>query len=344
MGGRLNTSLWYILFTILLAILFLTNLWYGSVMIPWDDVLNSLFRSEDQSTYGIIVKQYRLPQAITAMITGMGLSVAGLLLQTLFRNPLAGPSVLGISSGASFGVAIALIAGGGLGVSLLGSSGIFTGLIVIFAALLGALIVLLLILYASNHIGNIVTVLIIGIMIGYAVSALVGVLQFFSRAEELHAYVLWGLGSFSKTSLSQSVFLLIIGVVGILSSLLIIKPLNAILLGDKYAKSVGVNTKRLQTIVIMISGFLIAITTAFTGPIAFIGLAVPHLARNFFQTSNHRVLLPAIVLMGGALTLLCNLIAKMPGYDTSLPINAVTSFIGAPIVIWVIIKRGRVKK
>jgi len=344
MGGRLNTSFWYILFTIVLAILFLTNLWYGSVMIPWDDVLNSLFRSEDQSTYGIIVKQYRLPQAITAMITGMGLSVAGLLLQTLFRNPLAGPSVLGISSGASFGVAIALLAGGSLGVSLLGSSGIFTGLIVIFAALLGALIVLLLILYASNHIGNIVTVLIIGIMIGYAVSALVGVLQFFSRAEELHAYVLWGLGSFSKTSLSQSVFLLIIGVVGILSSLLIIKHLNAILLGDKYAKSVGVNTKRLQTIVIMISGFLIAITTAFTGPIAFIGLAVPHLARNFFQTSNHRVLLPAIVLMGGALTLLCNLIAKMPGYDTSLPINAVTSFIGAPIVIWVIIKRGRVKK
>jgi len=344
MGGRLNNSFWYILFTILLAILFLTNLWYGSVMIPWDDVLNSLFRSEDQSTYGIIVKQYRLPQAITAMITGMGLSVAGLLLQTLFRNPLAGPSVLGISSGASFGVAIALLAGGSLGVSLLGSSVIFTGLVVIFAALLGALIVLLLILYASNHIGNIITVLIIGIMIGYAVSALVGVLQFFSRAEELHAYVLWGLGSFSKTSLSQSVFLLIIGVLGILSSLLIIKPLNAILLGDKYAKSVGVNTKRLQTIVIMISGFLIAITTAFTGPIAFIGLAVPHLARNFFQTSNHRVLLPAIVLMGGALTLLCNLIAKMPGYDTSLPINAVTSFIGAPIVIWVIIKRGRVKK
>ena len=151
-------------------------------------------------------------------------------------------------------------------------------------------------------------------------------------------------GSFSKTSLSQSVFLMIIVVVGILSSLLIIKPLNAILLGDKYAKSVGVNTKRLQTIVILISGFLIAITTAFTGPIDFIGLAVPHLARNFFQTSNHRVLLPAIIVMGGALTLLCNLIAKMPGYDTSLPINAVTSFIGAPIVIWVIIKRGRVKK
>ena len=313
-------------------------------MIPWDDVLNSLFQSEDQSTYGIIVKQYRLPQAITAMITGMGLSVAGLLLQTLFRNPLAGPSVLGISSGASFGVAIALLAGGGLGVSWLGSSGIFSGLIVIFSALLGALIVLLLILYASNHIGNIVTVLIIGIMIGYAVSALVGVPQFFSRAEELHASVLWGLGSFSKTSLSQSVFLVITGVVGILSSLLIIKPLNAILLGDKYAKSVGVNTKRLQTIVIMISGFLIAITTAFTGPIAFIGLAVPHLARNFFQTSNHRVLLPAIILMGGALTLLCNLIAKMPGYDTSLPINAVTSFIGAPIVIWIIIKRGKIKK
>jgi cobalamin transport system permease protein len=335
---------WHLFFIGMLVILFLANLWYGSVVIPWEKVTDALLRTETGTTYSVIVNEYRLPQAITAMITGMALSVTGLLLQTLFRNPLAGPSVLGISSGASFGVAVALLSGGAFNLSVLFVSGFYSEIFLIFSALTGAIIVLLAILYVSNHIGNIVTVLIIGIMIGYAVSALVGVLQFFSRAEELHAYILWGLGSFSKTNFSQSLFLLVIGLIGILAALLIMKPLNAILLGDKYAKSVGVNTKRLQTVVIAISGFLIAISTAFTGPIAFIGLAVPHLARNFYQTSNHRILLPATIWMGGALTLLCNLIAKLPGYDTSLPINAVTSFIGAPIVIWVIAKRGRVKK
>jgi iron complex transport system permease protein len=344
MLNKRKRIIWHFVFIGLLVILFLANLWYGSVFISWDEVWKALFGSEHGSTYSVIVNEYRLPQAITAMITGMALGVTGLLLQTLFRNPLAGPSVLGISSGASFGVAIALLAGGAFGSNFFSASGFYSEIFLIFSALAGAVIVLLAILYASNHIGNIVTVLIIGIMIGYAVSALVGVLQFFSRAEELHAYVLWGLGSFSKTNLSQSLLLLIVGLVGILASFTIMKPLNAILLGDKYAKSVGVNTKRLQTIVIAVSGFLIAISTAFTGPIAFVGLAVPHLARNFFQTSNHRILLPAAIWMGGVLTLLCNLIAKLPGYDTSLPINAVTSFIGAPIVIWVIAKRGRIKK
>lgn len=335
---------WYLIFSILLLVLFLSNLWYGSIVIPWFDVLKTIFGSHELSTYHVIITQYRLPQAITATSTGMSLGVAGLLLQTLFRNPLAGPSVLGISSGASFGVAIALLAGGFFGVNLIESANMFSELLVIFASLAGALIILLIILFVSNRVGNIIIVLIIGIMIGYAVSALVGVLQFFSRAEELHAYVLWGLGSFSKTNFSQSVLLLIIGIFGVLSGFLFVKPLNAILLGDKYAKTVGVDTKQLQTFVILISGLLIAVTTAFTGPIAFIGLAIPHLARNFFHTSNHRILLPAVILMGGILTLLCNLIAKLPGYDTSLPINAVTSFIGAPIVIWVIIQRGKIKR
>jgi iron complex transport system permease protein len=336
--------IWHFMFIGLLLILFLANLWYGSVVIPWEEVMKSLFATDQTNTYSIIVNEYRLPQAITAMATGMSLGVVGLLLQTLFRNPLAGPSVLGISSGASFGVALALLAGSVFNLNMFAFSGIYNEFFLIMAALAGATVVLLAILYVSNHIGNVVTVLIIGIMIGYAVSALVGVLQFFSRAEELHAYVLWGLGSFSKTNLSQSLMLLVIGLAAIASGILIIKPMNAILLGDKYARSVGVNTKRLQTIVIVISGILIAVSTAFTGPIAFIGLAVPHLARNFYQTSNHRILFPATILMGGALTLLCNLIAKLPGYDTSLPINAVTSFIGAPIVIWVIAKKGRVKK
>ena len=345
MPARINTSLWFLIFTVLLVVLFLANLWYGSVLIQWKDVWLSLFGSTDISTTSkVIIVEYRLPQAITAMTTGMALGIAGLLLQTLFRNPLAGPSVLGISSGASLGVALVVLLGGAFNVDLMGASNILSELGVVLAALIGALFVLFVILFVSNRIGNVVTVLIIGIMIGYAVSAVVGVLQFFSRAEELHAYVLWGLGSFSKTNNNQAVFLLISIGIGIAISVPLMKPLNATLLGDQYARSVGVNTKQLQTIVILIAGFLIALSTAFTGPIAFVGLAVPHLARSFYQTSNHRILIPAIILMGGALTLFCNLIAKLPGYDTSLPINAVTSVIGAPIVIWVIIKRGRMKK
>ena len=344
MPSERNNAIWYLLFTVLTLVLFLANLWYGSIVIPWKEVLNSLLGLSEAETSKVIVMEYRLPQAITAMITGMSLGVAGLLLQTLFRNPLAGPSVLGVSSGASFGVAVAILAGGAFGIDFLATSGIYNDFVVVLAALAGAMVVLLMILYASNRIGNIVTVLIIGIMIGYAVSAIVGVIQFFSRAEELHAYVLWGLGSFSKTDISQSGFLFGLGFTGIVACSFLMKPLNAFLLGDKYARSVGVNTKQLQTVVILISGVLIAVSTAFTGPIAFVGLAVPHLARNFFQTSNHRILIPSVVLLGGSLTLLCNLIAKLPGYDTSLPINAVTSFIGAPVVIWVIVKRGRIKR
>ena len=345
MQARINNTFWYLFFAILLVVLFLANLWYGSVLIGWADVLATLFGSDDVSTTTkVIVLEYRLPQAITAMITGIALGISGLLLQTIFRNPLAGPSVLGISSGASLGVALVVLLGGTFSLDLLASSSIYSELGIVLSAVIGALAVLMIILFVSNRIGNVVTVLIIGIMIGYAVSAIVGVMQFFSRAEELHAYVLWGLGSFSKTNISQAMFLLVTGGLGVVMALFLAKPLNASLLGDQYAKSVGVNTGRLQTVAILIAGFLIALSTAFTGPIAFVGLAVPHLARSFYRTSNHRVLMPAIILMGGILTLLCNLIARLPGYDTSLPINAVTSVIGAPIVIWVIVKRGRLKK
>jgi iron complex transport system permease protein len=328
---------------VLAVFFFFANLWYGSVMLPWDQVWKALTIQEVQDSYtSIIVIEYRLPQAITAMVTGMALGVAGLLLQTLFRNPLAGPSVLGISSGASLGVALVILAGSFFNADFLGL--LASDFQLVFAAFGGALALLACILFVSRKIGNIVTILIIGIMIGYLVSAIVGILQFFSRAEELHAYVLWGLGSFSKTSLSQSTFLLIITTIGVGLSLFFINPLNALLLGEHYAKSVGVNTKLLQTSIILITGFLIATATAFTGPIAFVGLAVPHLARNLFRSSNHGIILPAVIVIGAALTLFCNLIAKMPGWDTSLPINAVTSIVGAPIVIWVIIKRGKFRQ
>jgi len=344
MQSRFNTNIWLFIFAFGGMILFIANLWYGSILIEWKDVFSVLTGSENVADIPkIIVLEYRLPQAITALSTGMALGVAGLLLQTIFRNPLAGPSVLGISSGASLGVALIVLLGGMFNYPILGSSTILSEFGVVLTAFVGAMSVLAIIIFVANRIGNIVTILIIGIMIGYTVSAVVGVLQFFSRAEELHAYVLWGLGSFSKTSISQSVFLLTSSTVVIALSLFYIKPLNALLLGDQYARTVGVNTKSLQVVVIVIAGFLIAIATAFAGPIAFVGLAVPHLARAFFQTSNHRTILPAVIIFGGGLTLLCNLIAKLPGFDTSLPINAVTSIIGAPVVIWIIVRRGRLK-
>jgi iron complex transport system permease protein len=337
-----NTFL-FVLLVGLVIVFFFANLWYGSVLLPWGQVWKALTAQELQDSYtNIIVIEYRLPQAITAMVTGMALGVAGLLLQTLFRNPLAGPAVLGISSGASLGVALVILAGSFFNTDFLSFlNGDFQ---IVFAAFAGALALLACILFVSRKIGNIVTILIIGIMIGYLVSAVVGILQFFSRAEELHAYVLWGLGSFSKTSLSQATFLLVITALGVAASLFFIKPLNALLLGDHYAKSVGVNTRLLQTSIILITGFLIATATAFTGPIAFVGLAVPHLARNLFRSSNHGIILPAVIIIGAALTLFCNLIAKMPGWDTTLPINAVTSIVGAPVVIWVIINRGKFRQ
>jgi len=339
----LKYTILFVLLGGLLVVFFLANLWYGSVLLPWNQVWKALTFQQLQDTYtNIIVIEYRLPQAITAMVTGMALGVAGLLLQTLFRNPLAGPSVLGISSGASLGVALVILAGSFFNTDFLSFlNGDFQ---IVIAAFIGALALLACILFVSRKIGNIVTVLIIGIMIGYLVSAIVGILQFFSRAEELHAYVLWGLGSFSKTSLSQSTFLLGVTSIGVSASLFFIKPLNALLLGEHYAKSVGVNTRLLQTSIILMTGFLIATATAFTGPIAFVGLAVPHLARNLFRSSNHGIILPAVIIIGAALTLFCNLIAKMPGWDTTLPINAVTSLVGAPVVIWVIIKRGKFRQ
>lgn len=344
MQSRIHIQYWLLGFTIVVIVLFMSNLWYGSVLIPWSEVFSILSGGDDaDKIYRVIVVEYRLPQAITALATGIALGVSGLLLQTIFKNPLAGPSVLGISSGASLGVALVVLMGGAMNFQVLGSSDIFSELGLVLAAFAGALIVLLIIIFVANRIGNVVTILIIGIMIGYAVSAIVGVLQFFSRSEELHAYVLWGLGSFSKTNIYQSLFLLISVVSFTGLTLFYIKPLNAILLGNNYARSVGINTRSLQVIVILLAGFLIAVATAFAGPIAFVGLAVPHLAKAFFQTSNQRVILPAVIIIGAGLTLFCNLIAKLPGYDTSLPINAVTSIIGAPVVIWVIVKRGRLK-
>jgi iron complex transport system permease protein len=340
-----KTAIWFLVFSVLAAVLFLANLWYGSVLIPWKNVLAVLTGVSGQNNvHEVIILQYRLPQAITALAVGMALSVAGLVLQTVFRNPLAGPSVLGISSGASLGVALVISAGSLIGLELLDQSYLLFDIPLVVAAVTGSLLVLLLIIFVAQRISNVVTILIIGIMIGYAVSAVVGVIQFFSREEELHAYILWGLGSFSKTNNAQALFLLLSSLVLAVGVLFYGKALNALLLGSDYARSSGINVKVTRNILIVLAGLLVALGTVFTGPIAFVGLAVPHLARNFFKTSAHGVLIPAVIIMGGALTLACNLAARLPGYDTTLPINAVTSLIGAPVVIWVIVQRGKVKK
>lgn len=334
---------WFGLLALAAVVLFIANLWFGSVLINWGKILQVLFSTEksDQAAQ-VIVLSYRLPMAVTALATGMILSLSGLVLQTLFRNPLAGPSVLGISSGASLGVALVVLSGGLLGVELTAIP-LLNNLTIVVAAFAGSMLVLALLLVVSSRVGNVITVLIIGIMLGYAVSALVSVLQFFSRSEELHAYVLWGLGSFSKTTVQQSVLLLWTALLGWIVIMLYARPLNALLMGENYARSIGIPVLKVQRTLILLTGLLVAIGTAFTGPIAFLGLAVPHLAKALFKTSQHGILIPATAILGANLALVCNLIAKLPGYDLSLPINAVTSLIGAPVIIWVIIKSRHIK-
>ncbi len=325
---------------LLFIVLFLLvlNLWYGSAETGFFEVLSSIAGVGGDETIDTIVLLYRLPQAVTALSTGIALGLAGLILQTLFRNSLAGPSVLGISAGASFGVAVAVLWGSFGSMFLL--RGVAADIITVLFAFGGALSVLSVILYVSQRIRNVVTILIIGIMTGYIVSALVSVMQFFGRSQDVYSFVVWGLGSFSKTDNYQSLFLLAVALAGFVMLMFYIKPLNALLMGEVYARSIGFRVKRVRVVLFAVSGIFIAATTAYTGPIGFIGLAVPHLARSVFKTSDHSVLIPAVAITGAIVALLCNLAAKLPGMDISLPINAVTPLIGAPVVIWVLLKRG----
>lgn len=324
------------------VVLFLLNLAMGSVEIPLLSAGKILLGgTPDHETWQNIILKSRLPQAITALITGASLAVSGLQMQTLFRNPLAGPAVLGISSGASLGVAIVLLVFSSFAGISLATAGLIGDFGITLAALLGALAVLALIMLASRYTVSNTVLLIVGIMIGYASSALVGILKFYSAAADLKSYVIWGLGSFSNVTMSEMPMFVSGLLVFLVLSFFIIKPMNLYMLGENYAKNLGVNVRMIRFLMILFSGFMVAITTAYTGPIAFIGLAVPHLARNLFLSSDNRILLPGVILTGGAVALLCNFIARLPGFDGALPINSVTSVIGAPIVIWVIIRQRR---
>lgn len=331
--------------SILIAIIFLgillffLNLFVGSVTIPFADLFNVFFGSEVNPTVSTIVFDYRLPQAVTALFAGAALSVAGLLMQTLFRNPLADPSMLGISSGAGLGVAITILLTGILGGSALSTMGIWSNLGVSLAAFVGATLVLMLILGFSSRVRNMTTLIIIGLMVSYLAGSLTDIMKFFSMKEDIHAFVIWGMGSFSAVGTSKLMFFSISIALGLFASLFMSKNLNVILLGDLYAENLGVNVKRNNLFIILVSGYLTAIVTAYCGPIAFLGLAIPHLTRFIFKTSDHRILVPAVMLIGMVVSLLCSLVARMPGFEGNLPINAVTAFIGAPIVIWVILRK-----
>lgn len=327
----------------LLVVAFLLSIILGSVSIPLRDVIGALTgRQVSRESWRVIIVSFRLPKALTAVLAGSALSVSGVQMQTLFRNPLADPFVLGVSSGASLGVALAVLTGGMVGTSLLiGSVSPFRALGVIGAASIGAALVFGLVLVISRRVQHLVTLLVLGIMIGYLTSAVVSILIYFSIPEQIQSYLNWTFGSFGGVTWDQMRILGPVVIIGLLIAQLSAKPLNALILGESYARSMGLNVARARYWIIASTSLLAGSITAFCGPIAFLGLAVPHLARNLLNTSDHHRLLPAVTLLGAALALAFDLIAQMPGSSFALPLNAVTALVGAPTVIWVILNRQR---
>ncbi len=324
----------------------LLNLIIGSVAIPISDVFSILLHPTNTPPSGDgglifynIVMLTRLPQTLTAIACGAGLAVAGLEMQTVFHNPLAGPSVLGISSAASLGVAFVVLLNGVIGGGIMSHFGLFGNTALTLAAIIGALSVMLLIVWLSQKVQSNATLLIVGVMIGYIASAIIGVLKYFSSEEDIRAYVIWGLGSFARVTGGQVYVFCAIMAFLLPLTMLLAKPLNMLLLGEQYALNLGLNLHRARLLIISSAGVLIAIITAYCGPIMFLGLAVPHICRGIFNTADHRILLPATLLCGASLALICNLIARMPGFEGALPINSVTALIGAPVALGVLLKK-----
>ncbi|MBU3011906.1 iron ABC transporter permease [Polaribacter vadi] len=331
----------FILLSVFLIFLFFVNISLGSVSIPLKDILNTLLGGiSSKESWTTIILNFRLPKAITAILVGSGLSICGLLMQTLFRNPLAGPFVLGISSGASLGVAILI-----LGSSVFGGF-LFTNSIsnwsLPITASLGAFLVLSAVIIAANKVKNTMSILIIGLMFGSLTSAVISVLAYFSEADQIQQYLFWSFGSLGNLSWNEILIFSIIYSIGILATLTIIKPLNSFLLGENYAKSLGINIKKSRNIILLITSLLTGVITAFSGPIAFVGLAVPHITRMFFTTSNHKILIPAVAILGAIILLICDAIAQLPTSEFTLPINAITSLFGAPVVIWLLVRKKKI--
>ena len=332
----------FIILLISIVVLVVINLLLGTVRIPVGEVCSILMGAgSDSEIWTNIVISSRLPQVLTAIVAGAGLAVSGLQMQTVFRNPLAGPSVLGISNGSALGVAFVVLLSGKIGGVALSRLGYLGDAAMSVAAIVGALAVMLLIVWISQKVKGNVTLLIIGVMIGYLANAIIGVLKFLSPEEDVKSFVVWGLGSFSRVSGDEMVLFVVLMCILLPISFLLVKPMNMLLLGERYAANLGLNVQRARMLIIICSGVLVAIVTAYCGPIMFIGLAVPHLARALFRTSDHRVLLPATALCGAALALVCNFIARMPGFEGALPVNSVTALVGAPVIAAVLFGRRK---
>lgn len=333
-----KTTFFFIIGTSLVVLLFALCLMTGSIRIPVADVLRILCGDDEgiKASWRYIVLESRLPQAITALLCGGALAVSGLMLQTAFRNALADPSIFGISSGAGLGVALVmLLLGGSIGAGSVSLSGYVA---IILAAFVGAMAVMAIIFFFSTVVRSNVMLLIIGIMIGYVSSSAISLLQFFATDEGVKSYMVWGMGTFGGVSMGHMPIFATFTLLGIIASLLLIKPLNALLLGDRYAENLGISVYKVRNMLLVVTGLLTAITTAFCGPISFIGLAVPHMARLLLHTDNHRVLMPATILCGSVVALLCNIVCFLPGESGVIPLGAVTPLMGAPVIIYVISK------
>ena len=336
-------AIYYLLLVLLLLGLWITNLIYGAVSIPLHEVISILFgKGSDNLAWQNIVWQSRLPQSITALLAGASLATCGLLLQTLFKNPLAGPSILGISDGANLGVALMMFFLGS-SFSLFSHQSIGGSLAILLAAFVGAGCILIIIIFFSTKVTNNVMLLIIGIMIGYLASSMIAILNYYATADRVRSFVLWGMGNFSGVSNTRLPFFAGCTLIGLTIAILLIKPLNALLLGEAYAANLGVKIKQTRLWILFCTGLLTATTTAFCGPISFIGLSVPHIARLLLGTTNHKLLVPVTILTGSCIALFCNILSVFPGANIVLPLNAITPILGAPVIIYVIVNRKNIQ-
>ena len=340
MNNKINNSLLFSILIIGVVLLFLMNISLGSINIPVKEVYHSLLHGScSKESWNYIILNYRLPKAIVAILIGMGLSISGLLMQTLFRNPLAGPYVLGLSSGASLGVAVVLLGASLLPIAI--SEFFLSTYGIIIASSLGSFIVLLSVLVIAKRLRDTMAILIVGLMFGSLTSAIVGSLTYFSSAEQLQKFTFWSLGNLGNLTWNSIVILASCVTIGIVLSVFSIKPLNALLLGENYARSLGINYNKTKYVILFATSILAGSITAFVGPIAFIGLAVPHIAKLVFQTSNHTILFWSTLLIGALIMLICESITQIPGAEIVLPINAITSIFGAPIVIWLLVRKRK---
>ena len=340
MKNQTKNSSYFLVLSTLLVVLFILNISIGQISIPFKEILKSLTGSQaSKETWEYIIFNYRLPKAITAVLVGIGLSISGLLMQTLFRNPLAGPYVLGLSAGSSLGVAFVILASSSLPIFF--SAILLSAYSIVLASCMGSFVVLILILFVSQKIRDTNSILIVGLMFASFASAIIVVLTYFSTAEQLQKYTFWSMGNIGNLTWNSLLLLGLLIILGLILSFYSIKALNAMLLGENYAKSLGLNYQKSRLIIILATSILSGSITAFVGPIAFVGLAVPHLAKIIFQTSNHYILFFSTLLLGSITLLFCDIFSQIPGTEIILPINAITSIIGAPVVIYLLVNKQK---